>query len=67
LPDGELWKMKVNVKFLASIREIAGTHEIQFELGSGDTVKDLLGLLESRLGAELKKQWANFSKMKIQK
>lgn len=46
--------MKINVKFLASIREIAGAHEIQFELNSGDTVKDLLELLESRFGAEFK-------------
>ena len=47
-------KMKVNVKFLASIREIAGAHEIQFELSSGDTVKDLLEFLESRFGVEFK-------------
>lgn len=46
--------MKVNVKFLASMREIAGAHEIRFELNSGDTVKNLLEFLESRFGAEFK-------------
>jgi molybdopterin synthase sulfur carrier subunit len=51
---GNTGKMKINVKFLASIREIAGAHEIQFELSSGDTVKDLLEFLESRFGAEFK-------------
>lgn len=47
-------KMKVNVKFLASIREIVGAHEIVFELNSGDTVKDLLEVLESRFGTDFK-------------
>ncbi|MDY0247965.1 MAG: MoaD/ThiS family protein, partial [Methanosarcina mazei] len=42
--------MKINVKFLASIREIAGAHEMQFELNSGYTVKDLLEFLELRFG-----------------
>lgn len=46
--------MKINVKFLASIREIAGAHEIRFELSSGDTVKDLLEVLESRFGTDFK-------------
>ncbi|HWR24734.1 MAG TPA: MoaD family protein [Methanosarcina sp.] len=46
--------MKVNVKFLASIREIVQAHEIQFELNPGDTVETLLELLESRFGADFK-------------
>lgn len=52
---GNNGKMKINVKFLASIREIAGgAHEMQFELNSGYTVKDLLEFLELRFGAEFK-------------
>lgn len=47
-------EMKINVKFLASIREIAGAHEIRLELNSGDTVKDLLEFLESLFGVEFK-------------
>lgn len=47
-------KMKVSVKFLASIREIVGAHEILFELTSGDTTINLLEVLESRFGAALK-------------
>jgi molybdopterin synthase sulfur carrier subunit len=46
--------MRVSVKFLASIREIAGAHEILFELDSGDTVETLLGVLESRFGTAFK-------------
>jgi len=46
--------MKVSVKFLASIREIVGAHEIQFEFHSGDTVESLLEALESRFGTEFK-------------
>lgn len=46
--------MKVNVKFLASIREIAGAHEIQFEIYTGDTVDTLLKFLETRFGSEFK-------------
>lgn len=46
--------MKVNLKFLASIREIAGAHEIQFEINPGSTVESLLEILESRFGAEFK-------------
>jgi molybdopterin synthase sulfur carrier subunit len=46
--------MKVTVKFLASIREIAGSHEIQFELHLGDSVETLLELLEFRFGADFK-------------
>ncbi|MGB9929257.1 MAG: MoaD/ThiS family protein [Methanosarcina sp.] len=44
--------MKLNVKFLASIREIAGAHEIQFEIFQGDTVEALLERLESHFGKE---------------
>jgi molybdopterin synthase sulfur carrier subunit len=46
--------MKINVKFLASIREIVGAHEIPFELNAGDSVKDLLEVLESRFGTDFK-------------
>jgi molybdopterin synthase sulfur carrier subunit len=46
--------MKVNVKFLASIREIVGTHEIPFEISPGNTVESLLEILESRFGTEFK-------------
>ncbi|HIH73790.1 MAG TPA: MoaD family protein [Methanosarcina sp.] len=46
--------MKINVKFLASIREIAGAHELQFELSPGGTVRDLLEFLEFHFGAEFK-------------
>lgn len=46
--------MKINVKFLASIREIVGAHEIQFELTSRDTVESLLEILRSRFGADFK-------------
>ena len=46
--------MKVNVKFLAFMREIAGAHEIQFELDPGDTVKGLLKFLESHFGEGFK-------------
>ncbi|RXA17414.1 MoaD/ThiS family protein [Methanosarcina sp. MSH10X1] len=44
--------MKVNVRFLASIREIVGAHEIPFEISPGNTVKSLLEILESRFGAD---------------
>lgn len=47
-------KMKVSVKFLASIREIVGSHEILFEISSGDSVESLLEILKSRFGAALK-------------
>lgn len=46
--------MKVNVKFLASIREIVGEHDIWFEVNSGDTVESFLEVLESRFGAAFK-------------
>ncbi len=53
VPDWKV-KMKVNVKFLASVREVTGMHEMQFELHPGDTVETLLDTLESRFGADLK-------------
>ncbi len=31
--------MEVSVKFLASIREIVDAHEIEFEIGTGNTVE----------------------------
>jgi molybdopterin synthase sulfur carrier subunit len=46
--------MKVNVKFLASIRELVGVHEILFEISPGNTVESLLDILESRFGADFK-------------
>jgi molybdopterin synthase sulfur carrier subunit len=46
--------MKVSVKFLASIREIVGAHEIRFEISSGDTVECLLEILKARFGTALK-------------
>lgn len=46
--------MKVNVKFLASIREIAGAHEMQFEISRGDTVETLLKVLETHFGNDFK-------------
>ena len=46
--------MNVNVKFLASIREITGMHEMPFELHPGDTVEILLEVLESRFGEDFK-------------
>jgi len=46
--------MKVSAKFLASVREITGVHEMQFELHPGDTVETLLKVLESRFGEEFK-------------
>jgi MoaD family protein, archaeal len=46
--------MKVKVKFLASIREIVGLHEIPFEISPGSTVESLLEILESHFGAEFK-------------
>jgi molybdopterin synthase sulfur carrier subunit len=54
LPAESTGKMKINVKFLASIREIVGAHEIPFELNAGDSVKDLLEVLESRFGTDFK-------------
>ncbi len=47
--------MKVNVKFLASIREIAGAHEMQFKISQGDTVEALLEFLETHFGTDFKK------------
>ena len=47
--------MKVNVKFLASIREIVGAHEIQFKISQGDTVESLLEILETHFGTDFKK------------
>ena len=47
-------EMKVSVKFLASIREIADAHEILLEISSGDTVGTLLEILESRFGTAFK-------------
>jgi molybdopterin synthase sulfur carrier subunit len=46
--------MKVNVKFLASIREVVGVHEILFKISPGNTVESLLDILESRFGADFK-------------
>ncbi|MGB9938956.1 MoaD/ThiS family protein [Methanosarcina sp.] len=46
--------MNVNVKFLASIREITGVHEMPFELHPSDTVETLLKVLESHFGADFK-------------
>ncbi len=46
--------MKVNVKFLASIREIVDAHQIWFEIRSGDTVESLLEILKSRFGTAFK-------------
>lgn len=46
--------MKVNVKFLASIREMAGAHEISFEINPDSTVESLLEVLESHFGAGFK-------------
>ncbi|MHC1754811.1 MAG: MoaD/ThiS family protein [Methanosarcina sp.] len=54
MPAESTGKMKINVKFLASIREIVGAHEIPFELNAGDSVKDLLEVLESRFGTDFK-------------
>jgi sulfur-carrier protein len=51
--------MKVTVKFLASIREIAGTHEMQFEISKGDTVEALLKFLETHFGNDFKKAVGN--------
>jgi len=46
--------MKVNARFLASIREITGVHEMPLELHPGDTVETLLEVLESLFGADFK-------------
>jgi sulfur-carrier protein len=46
--------MKVSVKFLASIREIVGAHEIWFEISSKDTMESLLEILKSRFGTDFK-------------
>lgn len=46
--------MKVKVKFLASIREIVGLHEIPFEISPGSTVESLLEILESHFGTDFK-------------
>jgi molybdopterin synthase sulfur carrier subunit len=46
--------MKVDVQFLASIRVIAGEHDIWFEIHPGDTVESLIKVLESRFGTAFK-------------
>lgn len=46
--------MKISVKFLASIREIVGAHEIPFEISPGNTVESLLEILESHFGVDFK-------------
>lgn len=51
--------MKVNVKFLASIREIVGVYEMPFELHPGDTVETLLEVLKSRFGKDFKEAVGN--------
>ena len=62
---GNNGKMKINVKFLASIREIAGAHEMQFELNSGYTVKTSLNFWNFVLERSLKKRQENPSRTRI--
>ncbi len=46
--------MKIRVKFLATIREITGKLEIEFEIHPGDTVGIVLQALQTHYGAEFK-------------